>query len=321
MAVRLGDSTLSAVRLITISAKDAGQRLDNYLFRVLKGVPKTRIYRIIRKGEVRVNKKRARALYRLQEEDCIRIPPIRLSEQEGKSRVPLTVSSRLLDAIVYEDDALIIINKSSGIAVHGGSGISYGVIEALRQLRGEDKNLELVHRLDRETSGCLMIAKKRSMLRYIHEQLQKREGVDKIYHALVQGRWPSTRLLVKAPLQKNTLRSGERMVQVHVDGKPAKTAYQVLERLRGATLIKASPLTGRTHQIRVHCLHAGHAIIGDHKYGSDIVNQQFKREGVKRLFLHAASLRLTLPSGKVIKVDAPLPDDLQAALKQLRFSS
>ena len=305
-----------AVRFITIDADDGGQRLDNYLCRVLKGVPKTRIYRIIRKGEVRVNKKRVTADYRIQEGDYLRVPPVRLAEKGEVVRLPASVTERLANSIIYEDARLIIINKPSGLAVHGGSGISCGVIEALRQMRPDEKGLELVHRLDRDTSGCLMIAKKRSMLRHIHAQLQS-DGVQKIYNALVIGRWPARKQLVKAPLQKNTLRSGERMVRVHVDGKASKTSYRVLKRLGDATLVEASPLTGRTHQIRVHCLHAGHAILGDDKYGRDEDNQNYKQHGLKRLFLHAASLKLEMPTGEVLKVEAPLPDDLQKVLKKL----
>ncbi|MDB2384621.1 23S rRNA pseudouridine(955/2504/2580) synthase RluC, partial [Endozoicomonas sp.] len=294
-AKKQDNATAPAVRFIVVNAEDVGQRVDNYLCRILKGVPKTRVYRIIRKGEVRINKKRVTAQYRLQEDDCLRVPPVRLPERGDAPRIPSAVIERLADAIIYEDTGLIILNKPSGVAVHGGSGIACGVIEALRQMRPNDKSLELVHRLDRDTSGCLMIAKKRSMLRHIHAQLQNRDGVEKIYNTLVDGRWPSRKLLVKAPLQKNTLRSGERVVRVHVEGKSSKTRYQVLQRLGHATLVEASPLTGRTHQIRVHCLYAGHAILGDEKYGSDEVNQRYKQQGLHRLFLHAASLKLELP--------------------------
>ena len=313
------DEILLPVQHIKVSADEAGQRVDNYLCRVLKGVPKTRVYRIIRKGEVRVNKKRVTAQYRLMSDDMLRVPPVRLSLKDETLRAPKTVVERLSDAVLYEDDGLIILNKPAGIAVHGGSGIACGVIESLRQMRPHEKALELVHRLDRDTSGCLMVAKKRTMLRHIHEQLQKREGVEKIYHALVDGRWPTRKLWVNAPLEKNTLRSGERMVRVQVAGKPSKTRYQVLQRLQQATLIEASPLTGRTHQIRVHCLHAGHAILGDQKYGSDGSNQRFKSVGLNRLFLHAASLQLALPSGKMIKVEAPLPNDLQGVIEKLGY--
>ncbi|AMO57023.1 23S rRNA pseudouridine(955/2504/2580) synthase RluC [Endozoicomonas montiporae] len=325
---RLNDSRDSAseqayrpkVRLVSIDNEDAGQRVDNYLVRELKGVPKTRVYRIIRKGEVRVNKKRVTAAYRLQDGDVLRIPPIRVSEKADQVVAGGAVLEKLEASIIYEDDQLMIINKPSGIAVHGGSGINFGVIEAMRKLRPDARSLELVHRLDRDTSGCLMIAKRRSMLRYLHNQFQE-DKVSKIYNALVIGRWPNRKVLVNAPLQKNTLQSGERMVRVDLDGKKSKTRYQVLERYnhRGesATLVEASPITGRTHQIRVHCLHAGHAILGDDKYGTDEDNKRYRDFGLKRLFLHAARLKLTLPDGTPLTVNAPLSSDLQTVLKTL----
>lgn len=309
------------VQMVNIDEDDAGQRVDNYLVRTLKGVPKTRVYRIIRKGEVRVNKKRVTADYRLQSGDLLRIPPVRVAEKASQV-VPGTVLTELLEgSIIYEDKTLIIINKPSGIAVHGGSGISFGVIEALRKIRPNERSLELVHRLDRDTSGCLMIAKRRSMLRYLHQQFQE-DKVSKIYNALVIGRWPSRKVLVNAPLKKFSLKSGERMVRVDVDeGKRSKTSYKVLERYNhqgeSATLVEASPITGRTHQIRVHCLHGGHAILGDDKYGADEDNSRFRQWGLKRLFLHAARLKLFLQDGTPLTVDAPLPEDLQEVLGTL----
>ncbi|MDP0563448.1 MAG: 23S rRNA pseudouridine(955/2504/2580) synthase RluC [Candidatus Endonucleobacter sp. (ex Gigantidas childressi)] len=304
-----------SVQYVTISNVE-GQRLDNYLCRILKGVPKTRIYRVIRKGEVRVNKKRVAPSYRLQEGDYLRIPPVRVAEETEKAYMPVSVSELLASSVLYEDAGLLIINKPSGLAVHGGSGISCGVIEALRQMRPREKELELVHRLDRETSGCLMIAKKRSVLRHIHGQLQS-SGVKKVYNALVVGRWPLKKQLVDAPLRKNILRSGERIVRVDIDGKTSKTRYRILKRLSGATLVEAIPLTGRTHQIRVHCLQAGHAILGDAKYGSDNDNQYHRKQGLKRLFLHASSLTLTLPVTGVITVEAPLPNNLERFLQKM----
>ena len=206
----------------------------------------------------------------------------------------------------------------AGLAVHGGSGLSYGVIEALRQLRPENRTLELVHRLDRDTSGCLMIAKRRSMLRHLHNQLQQKGQVEKLYHALVVGKWPARKQLVNAPLQKNVLQSGERMVRVHVDGKQSRTAYRVLDRFANMTLVEAYPITGRTHQIRVHCLHAGHPIAGDDKYGMDEANQEQKKFGLKRLFLHAASIQFALPDGRLLKIEAPLPAELAEVLAGLK---
>ncbi|OED41644.1 23S rRNA pseudouridine(955/2504/2580) synthase [Endozoicomonas sp. (ex Bugula neritina AB1)] len=303
--------------MVTIDQDDAGQRIDNYLLRILKGVPKTRIYRILRKGEVRVNKKRVTADYRIQEDDLLRIPPIRLAERGEKVKPANSVIERLERSVIFENDKLIILDKPSGIAVHGGSGLNYGVIEALRQIRPDNKTLELVHRLDRDTSGCLVIAKRRSMLRHIHNQLQQKHKVQKIYNALVVGKWPARKLLVNASLQKDVRQSGERMVRVDIDGKKSRTEYRVLERYQGATLVEAKPVTGRTHQIRVHCLHAGHAILGDDKYGADEDNQSFKEQGLKRLFLHAASIEFELPDGEMLKVEAPLPAELQKVLDGL----
>ena len=313
--------TRPVVQMINIDQEYAGQRVDNYLVRILKGVPKTRVYRIIRKGEVRVNKKRVTADYRLQDGDLLRVPPVRVTEKEKVVNPGSALIEKLENSIIYEDKTLIIINKPAGIAVHGGSGINYGVIEALRKIRPDERHLELVHRLDRDTSGCLMITKKRSMLRYLHAQLQEKH-ISKIYNALVVGRWPSRKVLVNAPLLKNTLRSGERIVTVDVDeGKRSKTSFRVLERYsyqgETATLVEASPITGRTHQIRVHCLHAGYSILGDDKYTKDEDNKRFRKFGLRRLFLHAAQLRLKLQDGTPLVVDAPLPDDLQQVLHTL----
>ena len=238
---------------------------------------------------------------------------------KGDAVRPATgVLEKLEQAIIYEDDMLIVVNKPSGLAVHGGSGLSYGLIEALRQIRPDNRTLELVHRLDRDTSGCLVIAKRRSMLRHLHNLLQQKHKVQKIYNALVIGKWPVRKLLINAPLQKNVLQSGERMVRVDMDGKKCRTEYQVLERYQGATLVEARPVTGRTHQIRVHCLHGGHAILGDDKYGRDDDNLAYKEKGLNRLFLHAASIEFETPEGKTLKIEAPLPDDLQRVLDGLK---
>lgn len=306
-----------SVQVLTIDSEDAGQRVDNFLLRILKGVPKTRIYRIIRKGEVRVNKKRVAADYRLQENDLLRVPPVRMAEKGDAVRPAGGVLEKLEQSIIYEDSKLIVVNKPSGLAVHGGSGLSYGLIEALRQIRPDNRTLELVHRLDRDTSGCLVIAKRRSMLRHLHNELQQKHKVQKVYNALVIGKWPVRKQLVNAPLQKNVLQSGERMVRVDMDGKKSRTEYKVLERYQKATLVEAMPITGRTHQIRVHCLHGGHAILGDDKYGRDEDNLAFREFGLKRLFLHAASIEFRLPEGDTLKIEAPLPDDLQQVLDNL----
>jgi 23S rRNA pseudouridine955/2504/2580 synthase len=296
----------SGVQLLEVAPDLAGQRIDNFLRTQLKGVPKTLIYRILRKGEVRVNKGRIKPEYKLQAGDIVRVPPLRLAERDEPEPLAQGLLERLEAAIVYEDKALIVLNKPAGIAVHGGSGLNYGVIEAFRQMRPDAKDIELVHRLDRDTSGLLMIAKKRSMLRHLHEALRG-DGVDKRYMALVRGNWPAAKKRVSAPLLKNTLRSGERMVEVNDEGKDALTVFKVLRRFgEFATLIEASPITGRTHQIRVHALHAGHAIAGDSKYGDEDFTREIRELGGKRLFLHAYALRITLPDGEVLSLEAPV---------------
>ena len=298
----------SGVQLIEVAPELAGQRIDNYLFTALKGVPKTLIYRILRKGEVRVNKGRIKPEYKLQAGDIIRVPPMRLPERDEPVPVAQGLLQRLEAAIVHEDKALIVLNKPAGIAVHGGSGLSFGVIEAFRQLRPDAKELELVHRLDRDTSGLLMIAKKRSMLRHLHAALRG-DGVDKRYMALVRGHWATAKKSVNAPLQKSNLRSGERMVEVNDEGKEALTMFKVLRRFGDfATIVEARPITGRTHQIRVHALHAGHCIAGDSKYGDEDFTREIRELGGKRLFLHAYSLTVPLPDGGQLKVEAPVDE-------------
>lgn len=307
----------SGVQLLEIGPEAAGQRIDNFLRTQLKGVPKTLIYRILRKGEVRVNKGRIKPEYKLQAGDLVRVPPLRLAERDEPAPLAQGLLERLEAAIVHEDKALILLNKPAGIAVHGGSGLSYGVIEALRQLRPEARDLELVHRLDRDTSGLLMIAKKRSMLRHLHEALRG-DGVDKRYLALVRGFWPSARKQVSAPLQKNTLRSGERMVEVDEEGREALTLFRVLRRFGDfATLVEAKPVTGRTHQIRVHARHAGHPIAGDAKYGDEEFTREIRALGGKRLFLHAYSLVVPLPEGGELRLEAPVDEMWAQTLERL----
>ncbi|MFC0665364.1 23S rRNA pseudouridine(955/2504/2580) synthase RluC [Azotobacter chroococcum] len=307
----------SGVQLLEIGPEAAGQRIDNFLRTQLKGVPKTLIYRILRKGEVRVNKGRIKPEYKLQAGDLVRVPPLRLAERDEPAPLAQGLLERLEAAIVHEDKALILLNKPAGIAVHGGSGLSHGVIEALRQLRPEAKDLELVHRLDRDTSGLLMIAKKRSMLRHLHEALRG-DGVDKRYLALVRGFWPAARKQVSAPLQKNTLRSGERMVEVDEEGREALTLFRVLRRFGDfATLVEAKPVTGRTHQIRVHARHAGHPIAGDAKYGDEEFTREIRALGGKRLFLHAYSLVVPLPEGGELRLEAPVDEMWAQTLERL----
>lgn len=307
----------NSVQWVDIDQDRAGQRIDNFLIGYLKGVPRNLVYRILRKGEVRVNKGRIKAEYRLQAGDKVRIPPVRTAASKEPVEASDQLKSLLQESILFENKGLLIINKPSGLAVHGGSGINLGLIEALRSLYPQEHFLELVHRLDRDTSGCIMVAKKRSMLRYLHAEL--REGrIQKYYQALVQGSWSKRATHVDAPLKKNELSSGERMVRVSADGKPSLTEFQVMQRYSGCTLVQAKPITGRTHQIRVHAQFKGHPLVGDPKYGTDDFNQEMKVKGFKRLFLHAAALELTLPDEKqILRVEAPLDERLVQPLQQL----
>lgn len=300
---------------VEINQEEDGQRLDNYLLRVLKGVPKSHVYRIIRGGEVRVNKKRAKVSQRLHCADLVRIPPIRTAQAKSIS-VDDKFSVRLQQCIVYEDDALLVINKPAGLAVHGGSGVSLGVIEMLRAVRSDIVYLELVHRLDKETSGCLLLAKKRSMLRSIQALFEART-VTKTYWALLDKRWEGkSRVLVDAPLQKNILSSGERQVVVRADGKASQTTFKLLENYKHACWVEALPKTGRTHQIRVHSAHLGHAIIGDTKYGQNNVGVDVG-DIKKRLYLHARSIQFNL-QGKSYHFHADLDDKFAMTLRVLR---
>lgn len=307
-----------SVRFVTIDEGRAGQRLDNFLLTLLKGVPKSRIYKLLRTGEVRINKGRVKAETRLEIGDVVRIPPVRVSESEPGPNPALRKIQALDDAVLLETDGYIVVNKPAGMAVHGGSGVSYGVIEGLRALRPDAPFLELVHRLDRDTSGCLLVAKKRSALRAFHEALREKD-MDKVYQALVIGKWSNRKQLINAPLLRNELKSGERVVRVHPEGKESQTRFAVLENFPSCTLVEASPLTGRTHQIRVHAAHAGHPLLGDDKYGTDETVALAERLGLKRLFLHAASLSFVDPaSGKAVTVNAPLPEELETVLVNAR---
>ncbi|MAT52362.1 MAG: 23S rRNA pseudouridine(955/2504/2580) synthase RluC [Porticoccaceae bacterium] len=296
---------------VEVSRDQAGQRVDNFLIARLKGVPRSRIYRLLRKGEVRVNRGRVRAEYRLEAGDLVRIPPVRQAEAAPTPVPGASLRARLDTGILLETDDLIVLDKPSGLAVHGGSGVSLGVIEALRASRS-DTFLELVHRLDRGTSGCLLVAKKRSALRALQQQL--RDGtVGKTYLTLVAGRWPKGLECIDAPLRKRTLPSGEQRVRPDVAGKSAVTRFRVVRRFETATLLEVDLETGRTHQIRVHCQSAGHPLVGDDKYGDDLINSGAREAGLRRLFLHAQRLRFRDPStGKTLIVEAPVPDDLQS---------
>lgn len=312
-------NTQNQVQFIDISDDEAGQRIDNFLLTKLKGVPKSMIYRIIRKGEVRVNKGRIKPEYKLVEGDQVRVPPVRVAEREtAPVSAKLDKVAALANCILFEDDVLLVLNKPSGTAVHGGSGLSFGVIEGLRALRPEARFLELVHRLDRDTSGILLVAKKRSALRALHEQLRLKQ-MQKDYLALVRGNWQSHMKVVQAPLLKNILQSGERVVKVSSEGKPSETRFKVEERFDNATLIKASPVTGRTHQIRVHTLYAGHPIAFDDRYGDKQFDSQLVGTGLNRLFLHASALKFTHPkTGEEMRLQAPLDNELNHCLKILR---
>lgn len=305
------------VQLLTIEAEHEGQRIDNFLKTQLKGVPKSLIYRILRKGEVRVNKKRIKPEYKLCAGDVIRVPPVRVAEKNELPSANLGVIQRLESQILFEDEAMIVLNKPSGMAVHGGSGLSFGVIEGLRALRPEARFLELVHRLDRDTSGVLLVAKKRSALRSLHEQLRVKT-MRKQYLALVRGQWQAHVKVVNAPLRKNDLQSGERVVRVSADGKPSETRFRIARQFAEATLVECSPITGRTHQIRVHTLHAGHPIACDDKYGEAGFDENMRKQGLKRLFLHAWKLTFTHPAdGREMQVEAPLAPELDGFLEKL----
>lgn len=310
-------------QFVEISADRAGQRIDNYLMCQLNGVPKSLVYRIVRKGEVRVNKGRIKPDYRLKEGDMVRIPPVRQAEKHVPGKVPDKVLQQIESRILFEDKRIIVLNKPSGIAVHGGSGLSFGLIEVIRQLRPNDKQLELVHRLDRATSGCLIIAKKRSALRRLHEQLRA-GSMDKRYLTLLKGKWIGTSKWVDAPLLKNVISSGERLVFVDPKGKEARTQFIPYSVGDEASLMSVKLDTGRTHQIRVHAQHTGHQIAGDEKYGDDDFNRQLKSKGLKRLFLHAFSLKFQLPNtetdeNETIYVEAPLDPALVKVLDALKI--
>ena len=316
------------VNHICVQEHESAQRLDNYLIKILKGVPKSHIHRIIRAGEVRVNKGRAKPETRIQTGDLIRIPPVRVAERAAKSSLQ-PVPARHFE-IVYEDDALLVVNKPSGVAVHGGSGVSFGVIEQLRRARPEAKYLELVHRLDKDTSGLLMVAKKRSALVKLHEMLRN-DHPKKIYWALGVGAWQPALRHVRLPLVKYTGAAGEKMVRVGSaeDGQSAHTVFRVLDTFSGErphsvgvsalSWVEATLKTGRTHQIRVHMQASGCPIAGDERYGDYQANRRLQKLGLKRMFLHAYSLELDHPlTGEKLVLQAALPDDLQQFLDRLR---
>jgi 23S rRNA pseudouridine955/2504/2580 synthase len=304
-------------QFVTITEEEAGQRIDNYLLRVCKGVPKSHIYRILRSGEVRVNKGRIDQLYRLESGDVVRIPPVRVAQRAAGSAAPGAEFD-----IVFEDTHLLVIDKPAGIAVHGGSGVSYGVIEQLRAARPDAKFLELVHRLDRETSGLLLLAKKRSALTNLHEQMRAGH-TDKRYLTLVAGDWKNPRQHIKLPLHKYTTPEGERRVVVQAGGMESHTVFNLLRKWDKFALLEAELKTGRTHQIRVHLASSGFPIAGDDKYGDFALNKQLqkadaRRGALRRMFLHAHQITFTHPdSGEQMTLNAPLPAECERFLVSL----
>ncbi len=305
------------VQFVDIDEDMAGQRIDNFLRNQLKNIPKSMIYRIVRKGEVRVNKKRIKAEYKLKAGDLVRIPPVTIEEkvEENVPSTKLNKVSELEQCIIYEDDHMLILNKPSGTAVHGGSGLKFGAIEALRALRPEARFLELVHRIDRDTSGILLVAKKRSALRHLQAQFREKT-VQKYYFALVMGEWKNSCKVVNAPLLKNEVNS---IVRVNPNGKASETRFKVLEKFKDATLIQASPITGRTHQIRVHTQYTGHPIAWDDRYGDRRFDAYTGKVGLNRLFLHAANIKFTHPgSEEKMDISAPMEARLEKALTGLR---
>lgn len=308
------DLSKDSVNWLTLDSEEAGQRIDNFLFKTLKGVPKSHVYRILRSGEVRADSHRVDASYKIKGGEKLRIPPIRLS------KAPNSIVSKREFESVFEDEYLIAIDKPAGVAVHGGSGVSFGVIEQLRAARPQQRYLELVHRLDRETSGLLLLAKKRSALVSMHAQL--RAGtVDKRYLALVHGNWRAEKREINFPLHKYMTAQSERRVAVREDGITARTIFHRRRRLGEFTLLEAELKTGRTHQIRVHLTHAGYPLAGDDKYGDFALNRRLQQMGLKRMFLHAVAISFSHPqSGELLQLHAPLPKELENFLAVLEHA-
>ena len=314
-----GATATTGVRHFEVTQDEAGQRLDNFVHKRLGDVPRSKVYRVIRKGEVRVNGHRAGPDTRLQAHDKIRIPPVRIRPPEEVGRPSTALQDTLRKAIVYEDDKLLVIDKPSGIAVHGGSGVSFGVIEALRASR-PNETLELAHRLDRDTSGCLIVARSASALRTLHALLREDDTTfEKRYLTLLRGPWDLGKKRIDAPLRTDTRVGGERTVRVDASGKPSLSEFRPTQFFgRRATLMEVSLLTGRTHQIRVHAQHAGHPVAGDEKYGDEVFNEGMRTLGLTRMFLHAHSVSFEWPNGGgQFSVNTPLPPELAAVIDKL----
>ena len=311
----MAEVSKNSVTQAAIDENGHGQRLDNYLLKVCKGVPKSHLYRIVRSGEVRVNGKRVDAAYRLQAGDVLRLPPIRVAQSQAEVVAGAEIKVDL--PLLYEDDALLVVDKPAGIAVHGGSGVSFGVIEALRRQRPQARFLELAHRLDRETSGILLVGKKRSALIALHDMFREGgqgggRGADKRYLVLVKGRWMDPLRHARQPLHKYLLDNGERRVRVDPAGKPSHTVFRLGARWDNFSLLEAELKTGRTHQIRVHLANLGYPIAGDEKYGDFELNRELARCGLKRMFLHAWKMRFAHPlSGAELALESPLPAALR----------
>lgn len=306
------------VQMVRVQRAHDGQRVDNYLMRELKGVPRSRIYRFIRRGEVRINKKRCKPETKLQQGDQLRIPPYTGSESREVAKLQPGLRDYLLDNILFEDDQVLVVNKPTGLAVHGGSGIRLGLIEALRQIKPEWKALELAHRIDRDTSGCVVVSKKSIFLKHIQREF-KAKTISKTYLALVHGAWPQEVKAVDAPLKKTEIKEGEKVVRVSEEGKPSFTGFTVLENFKAATLLEARPETGRTHQIRVHCQHAGHAIVGDDRYTQNGADGRLG--AVDNLCLHAWKIEFSVPDkAENISVEAPVDGHLEGLISKLKNS-
>jgi 23S rRNA pseudouridine955/2504/2580 synthase len=313
-----GAEIRTGVRHFEVSEDEAGQRLDNFVHKHLGDIPRSRVYRVIRKGEVRVNGHRAGPDTRLQAHDKIRIPPVKVRPPEDVGRPSADLQETIRKSIIYEDAKLLVLDKPSGIAVHGGSGVSFGVIEILRALR-PDEHLELAHRLDRDTSGCLIVARSTAVLRVVHALLREEETTfEKRYLTLLGGQWDLGKKLIDAPLRTDTRVSGERTVRVDASGKPSLSEFRPVQFFgKRATLMEVSLLTGRTHQIRVHAVHAGHPVAGDEKYGDEVLNESMRTLGLKRMFLHAHSVSFDWPEGGQFSVNTPLPPELASVVERI----